>query len=519
MPTPRAINPIIPGFAPDPSIVSVSGWYFLVTSSFHLFPGLPLYASEDLLSWKHIGNAINRQAQLSLAKSSTRLSAPSPWTGGKVLPATAGLYAPSIRYHDGTFYIVCTNAVFQKESGVVDKRNFIISTTDIWRSTWSDPVYFDFVGIDPDLFFEDDTTYMTGSATPGPWTRINCFEIDITTGRALSEERTIWRGTGGVYPEGPHVYKRNGWYYLLIAEDGTHVTHMITMARSRSIWGPYEPCPHNPVLSARGSDEYIQHTGHGDLFQDHDGQWWAVCLGVRKDIQGRYALSRETFLTPAEWEGEWPTLATVKLSPDVVTCKYGSSLLSVEPGVDYVYIRGALLDHYNFDAPSSSITLTATSVDLSSPEVSPSFVGKRQRLLQGTSGVVVANISDSWASGHLKGGLAYYKDEHRHFRIFFDPSDTSMVFEEKNQAQKVSKTTRHTLERVPKNVSLLMRYTEQEFHLLYALNSEPEKCWTRLAVVDMLDMTDPDFVGPVIGIFAVADTEGLKVMFQDFHCD
>ncbi|EEU37713.1 uncharacterized protein NECHADRAFT_87526 [Fusarium vanettenii 77-13-4] len=519
MPTPHAINPIIPGFAPDPSIISVSGWYFLVTSSFHLFPGLPIYASNDLLSWKHIGNAINRQAQLSLAKSSTRLSAPSPWTGGKILPATAGLYAPTIRHHDGTFYIVCTNAAFRKEYGVVDKQNFIISTTDIWRSTWSDPVYFDFVGIDPDLFFEDGTTYMTGSATPGPWTRINCFEIDIKTGRALSEERTIWRGTGGVYPEGPHVYKRNGWYYLLIAEDGTHVTHMITMARSRSIWGPYEPCPHNPVLSARDTDEYIQHTGHGDLFQDYDGQWWAVCLGVRKDIQGRYALSRETFLTPGEWEGEWPTLATVELSPSVVTRKHGSSSLSVEPGVDYVYIRDALLDHYNFDAPSSSITLTATSVDLSGPEASPSFVGKRQRLLQGTNGVVVANLSDAWSFGNLKGGLAYYKDEHRHFRIFFDSSDTSMVFEEKNQAQEVSKSTRHTLERVPENVSLLMKYTEQEFHLLYALNSEPEKSWIRLAVVDTLDMTDPDFVGPVIGIFAVADTEGLEVEFRDFHCD
>ncbi|KAH7253275.1 glycosyl hydrolase [Fusarium solani] len=519
MPTPRAINPIIPGFAPDPSIVSVSGWYFLVTSSFHLFPGLPIYASDDLVSWKHIGNAINRQAQLSLAKSSTRLSAPSPSTGGKILPATAGLYAPTIRHHDGTFHIVCTNAVFQKETGVVDKHNFVISTTDIWRSTWSDPVYFDFVGIDPDLFFEDGTTYITGSATPGPWTRINCFEIDIETGRALSEERTIWRGSGGVYPEGPHIYKRNGWYYLLIAEDGTHVTHMITMARSRSIWGPYEPCPRNPVLTARDTDEYIQHTGHGDLFQDYDGHWWAVCLGVRKDTQGRYAMSRETFLTPAEWEDEWPSLATVKLSADASNLKHERFSLSVEPGVDYVYIRDALFGHYNFDAPSSSITLTATSVDLSDPQASPSFVGKRQRLLQGTSGVVVANISDAWASGNLKGGLAYYKDEHRHFRIFFDASDTSIVFQEKNEAQEVSKTTRHALERVPENVSLLMKYTEQEFHLLYALNSEPERSWIRLAVVDTLDMTDPDFVGPVIGIFAVADTEGLEVGFRDFHCD
>ncbi|KAM0426571.1 hypothetical protein ACHAPT_008263 [Fusarium lateritium] len=519
MPTPRAINPIIPGFAPDPSIVRVSGWYFLVTSSFHLFPGLPIYASKDLASWKHIGNAINRQAQLSLAKSSTRLSAPSPSTGGNILPATAGLYAPTIRYHNEKFYIVCTNALFDEEKGVVDKHNFIISTTNIWASTWSDPVYFEFVGIDPDLFFEDGKTFITGSATPGPWTRINCFEVDIETGRLLSEERTIWRGTGSVYPEGPHIYKRNGWYYLLIAEDGTHNTHMITMARSRSIWGPYEPCPHNPVLTARGTDEYIQHTGHGDLFQDHDGQWWAVCLAVRKDVQGRYAMSRETFLTPAEWEGEWPSLETVRLIPEAANRKHETSSLSVDSGVDYVYIRNASLDHYRFSKCDSGITLTASSADFTDSETSPAFVGKRQRLLQGMSGVTITGIDEAWTSAKVKCGLAYYKDEHRHFRIFFDASDASVVFEERNKAQEIAKTSRHPLERAPKKISLLMEYTEQEFHLLYALDSGPEKAWIRLGFVDTLDMTDPDFVGPVIGVFAVADTEAIEVEFRGFHCD
>lgn len=187
--------------------------------------------------------------------------------------------------------------------------------------------------------------------------------------------------------------------------------------------------------------------------------------------------------------------------------------------MDFVYIRDACLDHYQFKEPTSSITLTPTSVDFSDPESSPSFVGKRQRLLQGTSGVVVANISDAWAPVKVKGGLAYYKDEHRHFRIFFDASDNSVAFEEKNKAQKIARTTRHALGNIPNKVSLLMKYTEQEFHLLYALESESEKAWIRLAVVDTLDMTDPDFVGPVIGVFAVADTHGLKIEFQDFHCD
>ncbi|KAJ6027073.1 glycosyl hydrolase [Penicillium canescens] len=535
MPTPRAINPIIPGFAPDPSIVGVAGWYFLVNSTFHLFPGLPIYASKDLVSWRQIGgrlnyspllrtneprlgHAINRRDQLSLSKSATRLSAPSPSTGGKILPATAGLYAPTIRYHAGKFYVVCTNALYNKNTGQVGKQNFLVSTTDIWSDIWSDPVYFDFVGIDPDLFFDDGKIYITGSATPGPWTRINCFEIDIETGKRLLDERTIWTGTGGVYPEGPHIYKRNGWYYLLIAEGGTHLTHMITMARSRSIWGPYESCPNNPILTANGTDEYIQHTGHGDLFEDNDGQWWAVCLAVRKDKRGRYAMSRETFLTSAKWHGEWPSLEPVKLVPRALSNRNETPSLSAGPLIDYVYIRDVSLGKYSFNESNSNITLTASSTDLSDPEASPTFVGKRQRLLEGQSSVTVAGISDTWSSARLKCGLAYYKDEHRYIRIFFDASDSSVAFEEKNSAQEIVRTSCQALEKTPDSISLRMEYTEQEFHLMYALESGPHKVWIRLALVDTMDMTDPDFVGPVIGVFAVSETEGVKVNFEQFSC-
>ncbi|KAM6524595.1 hypothetical protein FALCPG4_010205 [Fusarium falciforme] len=518
--TTRNINPIIPGFAPDPAIVSVSGWYFLVTSSFHLFPGLPVYASKDLVSWRHIGNAINRSDQLKLSKSTTRLNVPSASSGGKVRPATAGLFAPTIRHHASTFYIVCTNALFDKERGVVDKRNFIISTTDIWSSSWSNPVYFDFVGIDPDIFFDESgKIYITGSATPGPWTRINCFQIDIETGTRLSEEQTIWTGTGGIYPEGPHIYKRKGWYYLLIAEGGTHLNHMITMARSRTIWGPYESCPDNPILTASGTGEYVQHTGHGDLFEDHNGQWWVVCLAVRKDGDGRFAMSRETFLTSAKWVSEWPSVQPVKLLFEAMSTLNDNAELSAAPYVDYVYIRDANLSNYQFSEAGYNITLTASSVDLTDPEASPTFVGKRQRALAGKCSASIAGICGPWASTGLKCGLAYYKDEHRYFRIFFDASDSSIGFEEKNTAQGIYKTARQKLEETPDLVSLLMAYTEQEFRLMYTTASGPGRAWTRLAAVDTLDMTDPDFVGPVIGIFAVSDSEGPNVDFKEFQCN
>ncbi|KAH7187175.1 glycosyl hydrolase [Fusarium oxysporum] len=513
------INPIIPGFAPDPSIVRVDDWYFIVNSSSHLFPGLPIYASQDLATWQHIGNAINRAGQLGLFKSSTRLSPPGASTGGKVLPGTAGLYAPTIRHHNGTFYIVCTNALVNKSKPSNDKQNFIISAKDIWANEWSDPVYFDFEGIDPDIFFgHDGKVYITGSATPGPWTRMNCFEVNINTGERLSEERTLWTGTGGVYPEGPHLHKRNEWYYLLIAEGGTHVTHSITMARSRSIWGPYEPCPSNPLLSAAGTDNYIQHTGHGDLVQDKEGQWWAVCLAVRKDEHGRYAMSRETFLTLVEWQGEWPVFKRVKSTPSKLPSDIPASSLSSSPSVDLVHIRNAVLENYHASRDGQDFNLTTSPIDLSHPEASPTLIGKRQRLLQGQSSVTVTDISEDWASAQLKCGLAYYKDEHRYCRIFFDASARSIVCEEKNEAQKILNNWELPLDKVPAIISFSIKYTEQEFHFIYSLSSESDLSWNKLAVIDTLDMTDPDFVGPVLGIFAIAN-EGVHVQFKNFdHC-
>ncbi|KAJ4186250.1 hypothetical protein NW767_012670, partial [Fusarium falciforme] len=177
--------------------------------------------------------------------------------------ASGGLFAPTIRYRDGVFYIVCTNIVHEASSA-----NFIVSTQDIWGNQWSDPVYLDFDEIDPSIFFDHGKAYLQGSASPGPFNKISLFEIDLQTGKKLSEERTIWTGTGGIFPEGPHIYKRNGWYYLVISEGGTWEGHMVTMARSRGIWSPYEACPNNPILTARGTKEYVQHVGHCEAFKD-----------------------------------------------------------------------------------------------------------------------------------------------------------------------------------------------------------------------------------------------------------
>ncbi|PSN63440.1 putative xylosidase/arabinosidase [Corynespora cassiicola Philippines] len=503
------INPIIPGFSPDPSIVRVEGWYYLVNSSFHMFPGLPIYASQDLVSWKHIGNAIHRQSQLSLRKSDTRFS---PQPSGDIMLSSGGLFAPTIRYHDGTFYVVCTNLLHPKPDIT---ENFIVSTNDIWKGNWSDPVYFKFWGIDPSIFFDDDgRAYMHGSAAPGPMTKIHLFEIDLKTGEKLSEEKKIWDGTGGIFPEGPHLYKKDGWYYVMISEGGTHENHMITIARSKDIWGPYEPCPKNPILTATGTEEYIQYTGHCDLFQDEQGSWWGVCLGVRKDKEGRYIMGRESFLTPAEWDDEgWLTFERVKPNPRGVSRKEGVVSLSATPGVDWLYIRDADLARYKFDDDRISVELTSSAFNFSDPKESPTFVGKRQRLLEGVS---KATLHRPMASGVVKAGLAVYKEEHRFARIFYETAESTAGFELVNGAREIFRSDLRRVD-IAEKISFQIRYTESSYSLWYDTHGTGSDQGTCLATVDTLNLTDPDFVGPVIGVFADGQEE--KVNFSDITID
>lgn len=433
-----------------------------------------------------------------------------------VMMVTGGLYAPTIRHNKGTTYVICTNILH--DGGDDEPRNFIVSTGDIWSGEWSDPVYFDFRGIDPNLFFDDDgKVYVQGSAAPGPMTKIHNFEIDVATGAKLSEERLIWEGTGGIYPEGPHVYKRGGWYFLMISEGGTHEGHMITMARSRDIWGPYEPCPHNPILTARGTAEYIRYTGHCDAFQDDDGQWWGVCLGVRKDPGGRFIMGRETFLARGNWDGEWLTFELVKSHPAGLSRPEGKPALESAPMVDLVYIRDADLSRYSFTGGGTAATLAATSTDLSAPEDSPTFVGKRQRLLGGSTKATVTGLGGGPAAAGARAGVAVYKDEHRWARIFYDGRDGSVVFELVNKGKEIRRTERAQLGVAPETLGLRIGYTEQEYSFHYSVGGAGEQ---RLAASDTLELTGPDFVGPVCGVFALVD-EGkeAKVSFVDFVVD
>jgi alpha-N-arabinofuranosidase len=283
-----AINPVLPGFYPDPSICRVGNDYYLVNSSFEYFPGVPLWHSRDLINWQQIGHVLDRPSQLDLTD----------------CPCSDGIYAPTIRHHDGRFYMVTTLV----QSGTY--RNFFV-TADDPRGPWSDPVWLDQNGIDPSLLFDADgrVFLQTNRGLTFAMERaLYQSEIDPTTGRRLRGPEKIWPGTGGCYVEGPHLYRRGDWYYLLAAEGGTAYGHMVTIARSRDPWGPYESCPHNPILSNRHAYEDLHGTGHGDLIEATDGSWWMVHLAFRRTVGDVHTLGRETCLAPVTWVDDWPVV-------------------------------------------------------------------------------------------------------------------------------------------------------------------------------------------------------------------
>ncbi|KAJ5619121.1 glycosyl hydrolase [Penicillium lagena] len=303
-------NPILPGFNPDPSITRVDNDFFLVTSSFEYLPGLPIYHSKDLVQWKLIGHALTKRSQIHIA-------APEP--GG-------GVWAPTLRYHDNVFYLATSkfDRFRPQQNERVFPRGFYIKTTNIWdSSSWSDPVYFDVVGLDQDLFWEDDgsvylsTTHVKVNRSPDADISqldfaIHTCKIDLETGNSISKSVMIRESPSGI-AEGSHIYRRGGYHYLLTAEGGTGFRHSVWVFRSENgVLGPWTPCPNNPLLSTSTSHE-VQNTGHADFVEDANGQWWAVFLGVRpiRKSDGVWqdsVFGRETFLVQVQWIDEWPMI-------------------------------------------------------------------------------------------------------------------------------------------------------------------------------------------------------------------
>lgn len=286
-------NPVLPGFHPDPTVCRVGDDYYLAVSSFAYFPGVPLFQSRDLVNWKPVGHALTRPSQFP----------PAPQAHSE------GIFAPTLRHDGRRFWLITTN--------VRGCGNFLV-TADRIEGPWSDPVVLDDApGIDPSLFFDEDgRVWVTGTAEAPEGAKyfgnneIWLREIDPVSKAWKGPRHGLWRGAlrEAVWPEGPHLYKKDGWYYLVLSEGGTAHHHAISVARSRSIIGPYEGNPGNPILTHRhlGAGQPIVYTGHPDFVETPAGDWWMVLLASRPHGGGGINRGRETFLAPLSWENGWP---------------------------------------------------------------------------------------------------------------------------------------------------------------------------------------------------------------------
>ncbi|WP_372631253.1 glycoside hydrolase family 43 protein [Cohnella sp.] len=395
-------NPVIPGFYPDPSICRVGEDYYLATSSFAYFPGVPLFHSKDLVNWRQIGHCLTTVRQLPLG---------SAWLSG-------GIYAPTIRHHNGWFYMVTTNV-----SGV---GNFYVRSMRP-EGPWSEPIPVAQGGIDPSFLFDDDgKVYFQSTYDGNEGTGIYQCEIDISTGRMLTESRLIWQGTGGAHPEAPHLYKINGLYYLLLAEGGTEYGHMATIARSESPYGPFIPCPHNPILSHRSRKSSIQATGHADLVQAHDGTWWAVFLGIRPvSYPYRHHLGRETFLAPVSWTEEgWPIIGNggriepVMEAPQLQEVRWPNEAIrddfdEATLGLDWLFLRNPPPESWSLRESPGKLTLRGNKTSLDDGG-SPAFVGRRLRHL---SCNIAALLDFEPESEDEEAGLTVFMNEKYHYDL------------------------------------------------------------------------------------------------------
>ena len=412
-------NPILPGFHPDPSICRVGEDYYLVTSSFAWHPGVPIFHSRDLVHWRQIGHVLTRPSQMKLDG----------------LGVSRGVFAPTLRHHAGTFYMITT---------LVDGGgNFYVTAKDP-AGPWSDPIWLPEIdGIDPSFFFDEDgRAYVINNGPPegqplydghrALWIQ----ELDLAAARLTGPRQVIVNGgvdlaRRPIWIEGPHILKKDGWYVLIAAEGGTAEDHSEVVFRSRSVRGPYVPWERNPILTQRTLDpnrpDAVTSTGHADFVDTPDGNWWAVFLGCRPYEEGRfYNTGRETFLLPVRWADGWPMVLAPGLpvplvapapalaaAADPATPASGSFTWRDEferPALDLAWntLRAAPSDWARLER--GALHLNPRAASLGSRET-PSFVARRQQHLRFTATAAVALPSEPGRSG----GIVAFQNETHHF--------------------------------------------------------------------------------------------------------
>ncbi|MGN0695650.1 MAG: family 43 glycosylhydrolase [Oscillospiraceae bacterium] len=485
-------NPIIPGCYPDPSVCCAEGKYYMVCSSFQYFPGVPLFESGDLVNWKQIGYVLTRHSQVMLDK----------------VGSSGGVFAPTIRYNNGRFYMVTTNDTTHT--------NFYVYTDDIYGE-WSEPVTVDQGGIDPSLLFDGEHTFFISNGEDDNGVNgVTQCEIDIESGKKLSPSKNIWKGSGGRYLESPHMYKINGEYYLMAAEGGTEYGHMITYARGSSVWGPFENYPKNPVLTNRNKAPYIiQGIGHGDLVTDRNGDWFVVSLGFRQIgiWQPYHNLGREVFLTPVHFADDgWFTAGNdgtadeeYEIKGDFIQNVLGEyTFKNTDPNIEWSYLRKHHPENYTLS--DEKYILRGTDITLDEVD-SPTFIALRQREFRFEMSADVTVDSG-------EGGITVYMCENEHYDIAVRKTDSGFEAVLKLNIGGI-KHVQAALPLAEGKAKLIVRGDNYTYNFFAEINGSEEFLGSGQTKYLSAEVSSP-FTGVMLGLYAVGDNNTAE--FTDLSC-
>ncbi|WP_407082124.1 glycoside hydrolase family 43 protein [Sphingomonas hengshuiensis] len=510
-------NPILQGFFPDPSVTRVGEDYYLVTSTFSYFPGIPVFHSRDLVNWTQIGNAIDRPDQLDFKK----------------LGLSRGVFAPTIQAKDGLFYILNT---------CVDCGGNFTITAKNPAGPWSDPTWLPDLdgGIDPSLFFDEDGRIWILNNGPPEGTpqyqghrAIWIQEFDLKTLKSFGPRTLLVNGgvdisKKPVWIEGPHIFKKDGWYYLSCAEGGTAEGHSQVLLRSRSVTGPFVPNPANPVLTQRGLPadraDPITSAGHAQLVETQKGDWWATFLAVRPYAGDFYTIGRETFLLPVTWKDGWPQITapgqTIPYLHARPALPKGAKPAVPTNGAFTVRdeFAGATLPPYWMMArnPRSNwyalqggaLRLTARAEGLGD-NANPSFLARRQQHRSATAETLVRFTPEK--DGDRAGLSVFQNDDYWFFVGIKQVGGKALVTLDQREGPKAPAAGK-TLGTAPvaAGVPLRLRITVQDnrYSFAYAEAKAGTPRWQPLGSVQtdtLTTRTAGGFVGSVFGVFAGRD--------------
>lgn len=495
-------NPILKGFYPDPSICVVGDDYYLINSSFEYLPGVPIFHSKNLINWTQIGHCITRSSQITLDKA----------------PPSLGIFAPTIRYHKGMYYIITTNIL------QINKGNYYFKTNNI-NAEWSDPIWINIHGIDPSLLFDDDKVYVQYCTTLNGVEGIAQSELDIETGELLTEPKIISCGSGGRCCEGPHMYKINGYYYLLTAEGGTEAGHMVTIRRSKNVWGPFEECPHNPIVTNRDKiNQLLQNVGHADLFKDHNGNWWIVALAVRS-IDAKDYLGRETILLPVTWSKDnWPIVhkgyaesiidANLPSIAEETDTSFIDDFNDNKLAMRWNTIRDFSTELYSLHDREGYLTLFASQNSLSDLDKT-SFIGCRQADFDCE---VITKLNFDGRKNKEEAGITVFMDYEHHMDLFISGADGKTIVNVRKTVADVKSVTSIKIT-TTENIYLKIIGNAKEYSFYYSLDGCKyiflDKTYTKHLSVQSAYSR---FTGVYLGMYATSNGEvsNCKAQFDFF---